>query len=1295
MDLQNFQSDNFLQAIKTLFEDLNVPINYISDEPTTVQEILKDTYKDNSTFQLVDDLYFVGMVDDAAFKGTESINARTIQSDYDGILIFGITLKERDNGLLPTRTQLAEITRAFNREFHYTPVMVVFQYNKFISIANVERSKYKRDYLEGEKVGRVSLLRDIDTSNPHTGHQKILESLRINNEIKDFTSLYQYWRKVLDVSLLNKRFYEELSHWYFWAMGKVSFPDDVQKDKEIRNSTSLIRLITRIIFAWFIKEKELLPSHLFMEKEMKGLLKHFNENETSNTYYPAILQNLFFATLNQKREKRKFTDDGSFHENRDHYGVKDLFRYETYFNCSKEEVLQQFNEIPYLNGGLFECLDITNDDGKVIYQDGFSRNPKKQAMVPDILFFSGEKEIDLNKIYETTRVNYKVRGLINILSSYIFTVTENTPLEEDVALDPELLGKVFENLLASYNPETKSTARKQTGSFYTPREIVDYMVDESLKDHIRTQFSDKGKDFEVKLGLLFSYGKDHSYLSDEIDTLLGILNSCRIFDPACGSGAFPMGILQRMVFLLHKLDPDNENWKQQQIERVTKETQKAYQNGDSKVRDEKLDQIRESFDESTNFPDYARKLYLIENSIYGSDIQPIAIQICKLRFFISLVIEQKKRNDLDNFGIRALPNLETKFVCANSLVQLDTRVSDLLIQEKGLFAMEEELKIIRHSHFAPQNRKQKLDLQKKDKDIRDRMAELIQMAVEQKNHGLEQQIQDLENRQVHEPLKRNDVTKLKRLKVNLENKLDGVETSRLLTQWKPYDSNGTAPFFDLEWMFGLEEGFDIIIGNPPYVQLQKDSGKLADLYADKGFSTFVRSGDIYCLFYERGIDLINEKGNLCYITSNKWMKAKYGEKLRVFFLKQGKVKILIDFGDAPLFENATTYTNIMLYKKKKSSTPQTIFDLSGRVDLEGTVYDLLDKVEDGISDFSSSRFLINNKNDALIKKRIEELGTPLKDWDVNIYRGVLTGFNEAYIIETETKERLIAEDHKSEEIIKPLLRGKDIKRYRTDWQDLWLINTHNGYGKGEEKIAPVDIQQYPGIKNHLDQYTFELEKRGDKGITPYNLRSCAYEEEFSKEKIIYPNMTNNLPFMFDSSGYYTNQKCFIITGKSLKYLTGMLNSKFMFFWLSRECPHLQGKTYEPSKIYMELLPIPPISEDDQEPFNELLDYIQFAHKHQVMDPTGSREVAGYFEEVMNLLAAGILFKKEMQKAECFINNDLLALLPSLSAFEEGEEKIEHVSQTYKSLSAEPLIESSRMRYKLIEVLRPVFGTTNG
>lgn len=229
MKLTYFKDIDFLQAIKALFKELNVPINYVADEPTTAKEILKDTYKDNSTFALVDDVYFVGMVDDAAFEQNESLAIDKIKSDYDGILIFGITLHKRENNLLPTRGQLAEISRAFNREFYYTPVVLVFKYKDdttdYIAFANTERLKYKQAWREGEKAGKVSLLRDINIENPHRGHKDIIHQLKIptsgKNQVDSFAKLYSYWQEVFNVNVLNKKFYQELQNWYFWAIKKL------------------------------------------------------------------------------------------------------------------------------------------------------------------------------------------------------------------------------------------------------------------------------------------------------------------------------------------------------------------------------------------------------------------------------------------------------------------------------------------------------------------------------------------------------------------------------------------------------------------------------------------------------------------------------------------------------------------------------------------------------------------------------------------------------------------------------------------------------------------------------------------------------------------------------------------------------------------------------------------------------------------------------------------------------------------------------------------------------------------
>src|SRR5690606_15573815 len=305
--------------LKALFKDLKVPMNYVADEPTTAQELLKDTYKDNDTFRLVDDVYFVGMVDDAAFEGKQSSDPEKIKSDYEGILIFGVTLKERPNGLLPTRSQLAEISRAFNREFYYTPVVVVFKYGNYLAFANTERLKYKQEWREGEKAGKVSLLRDIDIEKPHSGHLRILAELQIptsgTKKVDSFAKLYAYWQEVCSVNLLNKEFYQELSNWYFWAIKHVVFPgqptlheaekkgvkyeDLLQEHK----ATNVIRMLTRLLFVWFIKEKKLIPEELFdLDALQKEILKEihpyrdnglFSERNKESIYYKAILQNLF------------------------------------------------------------------------------------------------------------------------------------------------------------------------------------------------------------------------------------------------------------------------------------------------------------------------------------------------------------------------------------------------------------------------------------------------------------------------------------------------------------------------------------------------------------------------------------------------------------------------------------------------------------------------------------------------------------------------------------------------------------------------------------------------------------------------------------------------------------------------------------------------------------------------------------------------------------------------------------------------------------------------------------------
>src|SRR6218665_1601897 len=995
-----FHSEPFIDALKAFFEELKVPADYLADEPASPKDILGEKYKaTNEAHKLMDDVYALGMVNDGIFEGKETFRdlaqVKKLKVDYDGLLLFGVTLTRRADNLPIARSHLAEITRVFNRAFPYTPVTIVFKYGDFISLANSERIKYKQEWREGEKTGKVTILRDIHTQAAHAGHKRILNELRKPVEAASYKELHQHWLKVLDVNILNKKFFQDLANWYFWAMEHVSFPDDLEKKKEVRNATGLIRLITRIIFIWFIKEKSLVPDVLFNEAYLDGILKDFNKNKKSKNYYLAILQNLFFGTLNQKMDERKFVREGNININKAEFGVKNLFRYADLFRIAEKEVVRLFKDVPFLNGGLFDCLDKPDEEGKsVLYADGFSRNPKKQAHVPDYIFFGEEREIDLNDTYATKNKTYKSKGLIKLLESYKFTVAENTPDEEEVALDPELLGRVFENLLASYNPETQTTARKQTGSFYTPREIVNYMADESLLEYLKQNAKNKSKDFETRLRKLISYSEtENPFNETETKALIEGINNCKILDPACGSGAYPMGILHKMVHLLQKLDPENTHWKALQLKKA--------EGGKLSAKE-----VKDVF--KNNPGDYGRKLYLIENCIYGIDIQPIAVQISKLRFFISLIIDQNKQPSKEkkgeNFGIRSLPNLETKFVAANTLIALD-KPAQTFLRNLKIEAKETERKELRHKYFTANTRKQKQQCQKQDKKLRQEIAKMLES--------------------------------------------DGWQTAtaKQIAAFDPYDQNSSSPWFDPEWMFGLTTGFDIVIGNPPYVQLQKNDGSLSKQYEKVGYQTFERTGDIYSLFYERAWQILKPKGTLCFITSNKWMRAGYGESTRKFFAEKTNPILLIDFAGQKIFDAATVDTNILMFAKDKNEQRTKACLVKACIMKENPLNNLSAFVRQFAASCSFSTdksWVILSPIEQSIKAKIEAVGTPLHKWDISIYIGIITGFNEAFIIDGKKRKELIEQDPKSSEIIRPILRGRDIKRYRYKFADKWLICAHNG-----------------------------------------------------------------------------------------------------------------------------------------------------------------------------------------------------------------------------------------------------------
>ncbi|MBQ6655783.1 MAG: Eco57I restriction-modification methylase domain-containing protein, partial [Ottowia sp.] len=797
--------------------------------------------------------------------------------------------------------------------------------------------------MRGEKTSlkRYTYVFGGSTSQYRTAVERFMQVQNSRAQADDKPVSFAALKDAFAVESLTKEFYGELFNWYLWALSPeagVTFPNDISTDADDRSGLEerLIYLITRLMFVWFILQKKLVPDELFDQHRLTAWLKDFDPHSmASGNYYNAILQNLFFATLNNEITSRAFaTDTRDAHGRAEDYGIKTLFRNpkgDTWFKRPDAEVLNLFRQVPFLNGGLFECLDKAaqrDKRGRIIYRDGFSREARRQrrAFIPNELFFGDEAPRTFTVSGEQT--THTVSGLLKVLGRYNFTIEENSPDDMEVALDPELLGKVFENLLGTFNPETRETARNASGSFYTPREIVAYMVQKALDAYMQPVAGKSDK--------------------EQLDHLLKI----RVLDPACGSGAFPMGMLGAIVA-------------------------RAQQLGAAEGL-------------------HALKLRIIENCIFGVDIQTIAVQIAKLRFFISLVCEEQPNltDAENNYGISPLPNLETKFVAANALIAKKTPERQMnLFEAQSIDDLKRKLDDIRHRHFKAKTRRDKLALRKEDEKTREELV--AQLA---------------------------------------DGDLHAAADARQLVGWNPYDQNETAGFFDPEWMFGIEEGFDVVIGNPPYIQLQSDQGRLGNLYKSCGFKTFVKTGDIYCLFYERGWQLLKPNGHLCYITSNKWMRAGYGESTRKFLAENTDPQILIDFAGERIFESATVDTNILLFEKSPMNREKTACCI-GTVDCRRNLSDFVRQAASPCAFTSSESWVILSPIEQSIKRKIEAVGTPLKDWGVSIYRGILTGCNEAFIVDEAKRTEILSwcqdasERERTEQLIRPILRGRDIKRY--------------------------------------------------------------------------------------------------------------------------------------------------------------------------------------------------------------------------------------------------------------------------
>lgn len=812
------------------------------------------------------------------------------------------------------------------------------------------------------------------------------------------------------VEVLTKAFYNELSDWYAWAIGSVVFPGEQLMDTEDKRiehrSKNVIRLLTRLLFVWFLKQKNLIPWQLFDEEYLNANILNdfkpnlqiglFKEKSKESKYYKAILQNLFFATLNcpitpQSKEdsrERGFRKSDWYGQG---FGEDHLMRYKDNFS-NPQHFLDLVNErVPFLNGGLFDCLD---DKENKIYIDGFSDNLIKPNIlkVPDFLFF-GEtqgKGQDLSDFYgDKKKKSSDVLGLIDILKKYNFTIEENMPFDQEVSLDPELLGKVFENLLASYNPETKTTARKQTGSFYTPREIVQYMVDESLVAHLKRTV---GEELEEEYRKLMRYTDEKFSLSaDQHRAIIQSLQNCKVLDPACGSGAFPVGVLQQMVHILSQLDPKNELWKNLILEEAVRELSSTLKDCTSEEREEVQADINRSFDDSVNRPDYARKLYLIENCIFGVDIQSIAVQISKLRFFISLVVDQKPNDDAaDNFGIRPLPNLEAKFAAANTLVGLNKRTKELF-DNREVERLQEKMIQTSHRIFGAKSNKTKNKYKARVEELQGQIADKLE-----------------------------------------ELGTVGNDDARLMRQWRMFDQNASSPFFDPWWMFGVKNGFDIVIGNPPYgVSIKDELRKNVENFLGK-----VPDYEIYYYFIQIGEKILSDRGILSYIIPNTYLFNTFADKYRTSILSKWNIIEILDCSKFPIFESATVLNTINTWQKKSSecvgyrntSNANNFQELISQERLKMKKSDLLSMNQNWGLAFRLDRTTIN-----LITK-IKSNRNQLCRYFPDISQGLIA--YDKYQGQTEDIISQRAYHHKAyKDGLKKWLWGGDVSRYNVLWNN--------------------------------------------------------------------------------------------------------------------------------------------------------------------------------------------------------------------------------------------------------------------
>ena len=820
-----------------------------------------------------------------------------------------------------------------------------------------------------------------------------------------------------------------------------------------------------------------------------------------------------------------------------------------------EDVLKRYPNVPYLNSSLFE----PTEDEKHLKIRGI---PDAQMEIFNKTVLKDERGKRAKGTLPNLDYIFKFLDAYNFASDAQGGVTSTSK----TLINASVLGLIFEKINGY-----------KDGSFFTPGFITDYMARDVLERTVVQKFNEK-KSWKCE------NLEDVSDKIEDISEANEIVDDIRVADVAVGSGHFLVSALNRLLAIKSELnilcDADGKRIKRRDL--ILK-----VDNDELSVVDDEGEpfEYKPGNEESQRYQEalFNEKRRIIENCLFGVDLNPNSVNICRLRLWIELLKNAYYTKESGYKQLQTLPNIDINIKVGDSLlskypVQNGRLIADYLTRDERADRKRDSLKnsLIEYRQLVQEyktgkSQSSKMMLRHKIASLKSRMVEDGQIEMFDEYKGTAGDTIDFSN--------------------------------------------------SLEWMFEFPEildevgrftGFDAIIGNPPYVQLQS-MGEMSDVYSKRDYSCYNKSADLYCLFVERAYSLLKKNGYFSFIMPNKWMLVDYGKELRQF-MSQTSLKKILNFGDVQFFADATIYVCIFVSQKSSDKMPVLACSLNsknyhGEFEKEVKVATF----EFPAENFGASEWSIRNKlHDSVLQKM--QVGTPLKDMPISIYRGILTGFNDAFFIDGKTREKLIAEDPKSEELIKPLLRGRDINAWVTE-NEQYLINPHNGIK--ERNIAPINIDEYPAIKKHLDQFIDKLIKRGDKGDSPYNLRNCAYLEEFAKPKIMYPNMTSVFPFTYDETGSFGNDKSFIITEKDnsqnlpkgmenvianeaeqsdaeiisdvipakagisspsgynlLKALLAIFNSNLVKLWIWYNCPELMGGTREIRKAYFENLRIP-------------------------------------------------------------------------------------------------------------------------